>query len=24
VVMSNAKFTEWAKDNTYMFTADKK
>jgi len=24
VVMSNAKFTQWAMDNTYMFTADKK
>ena len=24
VVMSNAKFTEWAIDNTFMFTADKK
>ena len=24
VVMSNAKFTQWAIDNTFMFTADKK
>jgi len=23
IVMTNKKFTEWARDNNYMFTADK-